>query len=248
MARFNDLGELHKMAVDAGKPEAVLRIVRESMEKARKKCSPQDSPQGGGSGEKFVLPVTTLRDVASSSEKKTSYVAYPDLKEGELGLLVGPAKFAGKTRFTLGQIQAIRSGDLFLGEATKKVKVVYLTEQGNNFGTAIKDAGLDVEDDGVLVVQQRDVFNMHWEDLAEKTLGLCLQFEAKALIVDTFAAFANIKGQEENEAGTIIGRLRPLKKAAQTHDIAVRWSITRAATVGYAVQAPSTGRWTSSTY
>jgi len=115
----------------------------------------------------------------------------------------------------------VRVGDLFLGEPTKQGRVLYLSEQGNNFKEAIEGASLDPDDDGFVVVQHRDIRDEEWEDLIEKSVKQCEKDDREILVADTFAAFAKLAGSEENNAGDIHERMEPLKKAAQSHDLAV---------------------------
>src|SRR3712207_4702670 len=118
-------------------------------------------------------------------------------------------------------LKAVRTGDLFLGEPTKEARILYLTEQGNNFKEAIEAAALDLDDDGFVVVQHRDVRGEEWEELVEKAVKLCEEDGRDVLVVDTFAAFTKLVGAEENNAGDVRERMEPLKKAAQSHGLAV---------------------------
>ena len=72
-----------------------------------------------------------------------------------------------------------------------------------------------------MVVQHRDVRGEEWEGLIEKAIKLCEWNGRGVLVVDTFAAFTKLAGSEENNAGDIRQRMDPLKKAAQSHDLAV---------------------------
>jgi len=56
---------------------------------------------------------------------------------------------------------------------------------------------------------------------AAKAVKLCEKGDRDVLVVDTFAAFTKLAGSEENNAGDIRERMEPLKKAAQSHGLAV---------------------------
>src|SRR5215211_1738313 len=172
-------------------------------------------------GEKEFLPVKSLREVVAEAEETTDFIVKNLLKKGELTDLSGLAKYSGNTTFIMHALKAVRDGDLFLGEPTKEARILYLTEQGNNFKEAIENAALDLDDDGFVVVQHRDVRGEEWEELIEKAIKLCEKDGRDVLVVDTFAAFAELVGSEENNAGDIRERMEPLKKAAQSHDLAV---------------------------
>lgn len=172
-------------------------------------------------GENVFLPVKSLRDVVAEAEEVPDFIVKDLLRKGELTDLSGLAKYSGKTTFAMHAFKAVRAGDLFLGEPTKRARILYLTEQGNNFKEAIENAGLDLDDDGFVVVQHRDVRIEEWAELIEKAIKFCEMDHRDVLVVDTFAAFTKLVGSEENNAGDIRSRMEPLKKAAQSHDLAV---------------------------
>jgi putative DNA primase/helicase len=172
-------------------------------------------------GEKESLPVKSLREVVAEAEETPDFIVKALLKKGELTDLSGLAKYSGKTTLVMHMLKAVRTGDLFVGEPTKEARILYLTEQGNNFKEAIENAALDLDDDGFVVVQHRDVRGEEWEELLEKAVKLCEKDGRDVLVVDTFAAFTKLIGSEENNAGDIRERMEPLKKAAQSHGLAV---------------------------
>jgi hypothetical protein len=172
-------------------------------------------------GEKEFLPVKLLREVVAEAEEVPDFMVNNLLKKGELTDLSGLAKYSGKTTLIMHALKSVRTRDVFLGEPTKEARILYLTEQGNNFREAIENAGLDLDDDGFVVIQHRDVRGEGWEKLIEKAIKLCERDRRDILVVDTFAAFTKLTGSEENNAGDIRQRMDPLKKAAQSHDLAV---------------------------
>ena len=173
-------------------------------------------------GEKEILPVKSLREVVAEAEEAPEFIIKDLLKKGELTDLSGLAKYSGKTTLVMHMLNAVRTGDLFLGEPTKEARILYLTEQGNNFKEAIENAALDLDDDGFVVVQHRDVRAEEWEKLIEKAIKLCEKDSLDILVVDTFATFTKLARSEENNAGDIRKRMEPLKKAAQSHDLAAK--------------------------
>jgi len=172
-------------------------------------------------GEKELLPVKSLREVVAEAEETPDFIVKNLLKKGELTDLSGLAKYSGKTTLVMHMLKAVRTGDVFLSEPTKEARIFYLTEQGNNFKEAIENATLDLDDDGFVVVQHRDVRAEEWEELIEKAIKVCERDGRDVLVVDTFAAFTKLAGSEENNAGDIRERTEPLKKAAQSNDLAV---------------------------
>jgi hypothetical protein len=177
--------------------------------------------KGSEFGEDEFLPVKSLREVVAEAEEAPDWIVKDLLKKGELTDLSGLAKYSGKTTLVMHMLKGVRAGDLFLGESTKQARVLYLSEQGNNFKEAVEDAGFDLDDDGFAVVQHRDVRDEEWENLIEKSVKQCEKDDREILVADTFAAFAKLAGSEENNAGDIHERMEPLKKAAQSHGLAV---------------------------
>jgi putative DNA primase/helicase len=108
-------------------------------------------------GERVFLPVKLLREVVAEAEDVPDFIVKDLLKKGELTDLSGLAKYSGKTTLVMHALKSVRTGDVFLDEPTKQARILYLTEQGNNFREAIENAGLDLDDDGFVVVQHRDV-------------------------------------------------------------------------------------------
>src|SRR5829696_4205697 len=104
-----------------------------------------------GFGEKEFLPIKSLREVVAEAEEAPDFVVKNLLKKGELTDLSGLAKYSGKTTLVMHMLKAVRTGELFLGEPIKEARILYLTEQGNNFKEAIEHAGLDLDDEGFVV-------------------------------------------------------------------------------------------------
>jgi hypothetical protein len=140
---------------------------------------------------------------------------------GAVTTLAGEAKVSGKTTLTTHMVEKIRRGHKFMGHATKQSKVVYLTEQGNNFAEAMRKAGLDKANDWLRIIPYRLANDFSWPELVQRAVEECRDFGARVLVVDTFIKFAGITGTEENNAGDIAERMRPLVLAAQKDNLAV---------------------------
>ena len=117
-----------------------------------KTLSDQRDTRGSVIGQKepggLILHVKSLRDIVEEAEESPDWIIKDILKAGELTLLDGMAKLSGKTTFVMLSLKAIRDGEPFLGDATKRARILYLCEQGNNFKEAIEDAGLNLDDEG----------------------------------------------------------------------------------------------------
>ena len=133
----------------------------------------------------------------------------------------GLAKKGGKSTFWCHAIVAGARGEDHAGFATAPAKYLYLTEQGNNFAEALRDSRLDKHPDHVKIVQFKDVSTVEWEKLIKNAGAETKRLGLDALIVDTFAVFAKLKGSEENDSGAVAHRMRVLRLIAQTFNIAV---------------------------
>ena len=101
----------------------------------------------------------------------------------------------------------------FLGEPTKKTKVVYLTEQTRvSFRAALDRAGLLGRRD-LIVLFWGDTIDMPWHVVADRAVQECKRRRAKLLIVDTVASLRGSRATE-NIAGDALQALQPLHKAA----------------------------------
>jgi hypothetical protein len=85
----------------------------------------------------------------------------------------------------------------------------------------LRDSGLTEHPDHVRIVQFKDVTALQWDRLVRKAAKDADRLGMDALILDTFAVFARLKGSEENDAGPVADRMRVLREVAQKYDIAV---------------------------
>ena len=218
---YKDVRELWAAAVRDGEEETFKSLIKAKVWAGRSFLSnPTRVPRRFD--EKRVLPTISLRELTQEAEAKDEYFAYPLLKRGELTLLVGEAKFSGKTTLMFCALKTVLEREPFLGEETKFGKILYLSEQGNNLSRAVESSKINTDDEeSFRVVQFKDVWREPWEDTIERAVVTAKEQDREILPVDTFSAFSHLKGSEENDAGAVASRLEPLKVAAQAHDLAV---------------------------
>jgi len=162
-----------------------------------------------------------VEEVIAEAGEVVPWIVEDLLARGALTDFSGLAKRGGKTTFWCHAIVAGARGEDHGGFNVEEAKYLYLTEQGNNFATALKDSGLVNHPDHVCIVQFKDVSGVKWEQLINKAAAECHRRGLDVLIVDTFAVFARLKGSEENDAGPVADRMRVLRLAAQKYNIAV---------------------------
>jgi hypothetical protein len=75
--------------------------------------------------------------------------------------------------------------------------------------------------DHISIVQFKDVSAVQWDTLIHQAGAEARRRNLDALVVDTFAVFAQLKGSEENDSGPVADRMRVLRLVAQKYGIAV---------------------------
>lgn len=143
------------------------------------------------------------------------------LARGAVTDFSGLAKKGGKTTFWCHAIKAGAKGEGHGGLLTIRAKYLYLTEQGNNFAQALREAGLADHSEHISIVQFKDVSGKQWDTLINQAASEGYRRGLDVLVVDTFAVFAKLKGSEENDAGPVADRMRVLRLVAQKYNLAV---------------------------
>jgi len=172
-------------------------------------------------GNKSELPIKTVEEFLGEAGDGPDWVQEGLAARGAVTECSGLAKKGGKTTFWLTGIAAGARGEDHAGFATTPARYLYLTEQGNNFAEALRDSALEQYPDHIRIVQFKDVISVGWDELIMTAGAEAKRLGFDALIVDTFAVFARLKGSEENDSGAVADRMRVLRLVAQTYDIAV---------------------------
>jgi hypothetical protein len=167
------------------------------------------------------LPIKTVEEVIEEAGEEVPWVIEDLLARGAVTEFSGKAKDSGKTTFWCHAVAAGARGEDHAGFMTSPARYLYLTEQGNNFALALRDSRLTEHPDHVRIVQFKDVTTLQWDRLVRRAAKEADQLGMDALIVDTFAVFARLKGSEENDSGPVADRMRVLREVAQKYDIGV---------------------------
>lgn len=137
------------------------------------------------------------------------------------GGIDGKPKAAGKTTFALHLCAKVLDGERFMGLATARTGVVYLTEQSaTTFAEALVRAGLQDRED-LAVLLWRDAVGAGWGRVVRGAVGEALRRGAGLLVVDTLPQFAGLRGDAENSASAALEAMRPLQETAAAHGLAV---------------------------
>jgi hypothetical protein len=178
--------------------------------------------QGEFGENKSTLPLKTVAEIISEAGEGPPWLIDDLVARGGLTDCAGLAKKGGKTTFWLHGIGASARGEDHAGFATAPgTRYIYLTEQGNNFADALREAGLEECPENIRIVQFKDVSAVGWERLVQEAGAETERLGFDVLVVDTFAVFARLKGLEENDSGAVGDKMRVLRLVAQRHDIGV---------------------------
>ena len=170
--------------------------------------------QNRNAGQETKLRFRTAKEIAETTPANVPWVARPWVVQGAITELDGKIKAAGKTTFLLHLVRAVLDGRPFLGQATAKTHVVFLTEQNDtSFREALEKAGLLGRDD-LHVLAWSDAIGIPWHDIMALAVEECHRVGAKLLIVDTLGQWAGLRGDSENNAGDALEAIEPVQRAA----------------------------------
>ena len=189
-----------------------------------------DHLAAGYSLEEFVSVERPAPDSAEVNPIRAAFVTAPELAAGEdesvdwvlddyiapssTTQLSGAPKLAGKTTFALCLADAVARGGTFMGRATKKGIVVYLSEQTRkSFKASARGTGV-LENPDVHVLLRSRVWGHDWETIISEATAYCHEVGAVLLIVDTLGRWASLMGDAENDAGAALAVMQPLEEAA----------------------------------
>jgi hypothetical protein len=141
------------------------------------------------------------------------------LGPGLLTMLAGHP-FAGKSMLVGSLLRALENGEPFLGQPTQQATAVLVAEEDESILQA-RARTLDLlELRSSYLSRSSGAIALEWPLLIERACEHALKAGHRLLIVDTFPGLAGLHGEEENDAGAIAERLRPLQLAAG-HGLAV---------------------------
>jgi hypothetical protein len=178
------------------------------------------SGAGVPSGGMNALPFRTARDLVATMPEALRWAVHAYVPLGGLVELVGKAKSAGKTTWLLYLAAALVNHEPFLGHATRGGPVVFLSEQpGPSLRAALRRTGL-AECTDLVILSWRDTRGATWPDIVAAAFAECRQLGAVLLVVDTLPAFAGLRGDAENDAGTALEAIAPVQEGMRD-DLAV---------------------------
>jgi predicted ATP-dependent serine protease len=136
--------------------------------------------------------------------------------KGAVSLLSAKPK-VGKTTLLFAFMGAAKRGGTCGGANVAPARVLYLTEEGLHTLREKCERFLPDGCDHVEVLQrrQRGVWNLTWEDIVTTLGARLLESPVDVLIIDTWDKWADLHGNDENQAGSINQRMAPLLALAE---------------------------------
>ncbi len=156
----------------------------------------------------------TAAELSRRAPASTTWLVPGYVAECAVTEITGRAKSAGKTTFVLRAVRAVLDGGEFLGRATGRSAVVFLSEErAVTLRQGLARARLLDRDDLAFLLWD-EAAGRTWRDVVEAAVQECRRRQARLLVVDTLGQFAVLQGAGENSAADAFDVLGPLQRAA----------------------------------
>ena len=152
-------------------------------------------------------------DFMRTTPTVTDWIVEGFFAPGVITLLEGPPKEAGKTTLLLWIIRSITRGDLFLARKTRRAKVLLVSEQtAETLCPMLQNVGLS-DDADLQILLRSQLRGASWQAFTQELHRLCLAKRFELVIIDTLAALAGLRNEDENKSGVafeVMNALAPL--------------------------------------
>jgi len=165
-----------------------------------------------------AAPTRTLQPISAKQllqqpAPEQQYLWSGILPQGAIALLAGREKGrGGKTTLAFGIIRAMLRNEPFLGRETQRTRVLYISEE-NSASLRNKLHALHIDSDDLLILP-REAFGANLAHALKRNqdalLQLCTAENIGLVVVDTFQAFGGLRGDAENQVGSVMDALAPL--------------------------------------
>jgi hypothetical protein len=165
-----------------------------------------------------AAPTRTLQPISAKQllqqpAPEQQYLWSGILPQGAIALLAGREKGrGGKTTLAFGIIRAMLRNEPFLGRETQRARVLYISEE-NSASLRNKIHALHIDSDDLLILP-REAFGANLAHALKRNqdalLQLCTTENIGLVVVDTFQAFGGLRGDAENQVGSVMDALAPL--------------------------------------
>jgi AAA domain-containing protein/bifunctional DNA primase/polymerase-like protein len=165
-----------------------------------------NEPQANGGALRFYTP----QELAALTLPSPDWLVRLGLAAiGSITEIDGKIKAAGKTTLILWMVRAVLDGAAFLGEPTRRARVLYVTEQSRQtFMDSLRLAGLAERGDELRILFREDFHGAAWPAI----VAACRIDGYELVVIDTIGKLAGIR--EENSAGEWSAAMSPLQDLA----------------------------------
>ncbi len=165
----------------------------------------------GGAGSPRPRGSRLLDDILAESNERIEWLVPGIIAPGVLAILSGDPK-AGKSTFTAGMMAALVTGGDFLGYTLPKTQVEWLTEERPATLWPKRQQWPSLGKVKTLMIHERG--GGSWPEEIAEAVDRALASGARLLVVDTFAAWAQLVGDDEQSSGHVMAAMAPLLLAA----------------------------------
>jgi hypothetical protein len=166
-----------------------------------------------------TLPYKTPAEIATLTEIRPLAYA-PFIFANAILLFTGYAK-RGKSSLLQYLVGCIVYGLECLLEPVRQTGVVYLTEErATTMRAGLARAGL-LDAPRLHIVSRWDIPpSLSWPEIVSAAVATCHATQSRVLVIDTFPAWAGLRGDAENNSGDVMEALEPVHRAARD-DLAI---------------------------
>lgn len=158
----------------------------------------------------LIHPRTAL-ELCSMEQPEVDHIVEHLIVRGAITSFSAKIK-AGKTTFLAATIRAILHEKEIVGLDTKRVRVLYCTEEGPvSFSRNLRRNHLDSELDLFVVHLSEIQRDMTWPAIVGSITDYCLSNNIDVVIFDTLTRWARLRADQENDAGVASHVMEPLE-------------------------------------
>jgi hypothetical protein len=161
--------------------------------------------------ERGALPIDTLAAKLENVPDEPEWTWDSYLAPCSVTLLAGRPK-VGKSTLVFGLMTALEHGAELLDRPTRAAGVLLLSEERE--GTLAEKRQRFNLDGEIHLLMRHEVNGRPWPEVVAEAVAYCQEHGLGVLVVDTFDKWTGLKGDAENNAGSVIEALEPLLAAA----------------------------------
>ncbi len=170
--------------------------------------TPRERSESNQSGR---LPFASLSTALANAPAEPVWRWDGYLAPGVIALLAGRPK-VGKSTLLFGLMASLMRGQPFLELSTRSTGVLLLAEERE--GTLKeKEARFGLEG-GAHLLMRHQLGEVTWPEAVMEARAYCQAHDLGVLVVDTFAAWVGLRGDEETKPGAVLEAILPLQEAA----------------------------------